>query len=127
MTFPAPRSALLAAVPFDVERAAKRLEASGGGYEIVHTSPGLELGVNVLSAPEPDHQEPHEDDEVYVVLDGRGVLDVDGTPTPLEPGQAVFVPAGARHQFTGYDHLSVLVIFARRWRFSADGGHRLPV
>ena len=72
-------------------------------------------------------RQPHEDDEVYVVLDGRGVLDVDGTPTPLEPGQAVFVPAGARHQFTGYDHLSVLVIFARRWRFSADGGHRLPV
>lgn len=130
MTFPSPLEAraLLAAVPFDVEGAKKRLEASGGGYEIVHTSPGLEIGVYVLWASEPDHQQPHDDDEVYVVLDGWGVLDVEGTPTPLEPGSAVFVPAGARHEFTGYEQLSVLVIFARRWRISVDAGRqRLPV
>jgi mannose-6-phosphate isomerase-like protein (cupin superfamily) len=108
--------ALLAAVPFDVERVQKRLEAGGGGYRIVHASPGLEIGVYVLSGSRPDHQHPHADDEVYIVLDGRGVLDVEGTQVPLEHGQAVFVPAGARHQFTAYDHLSVLVIFARRWR-----------
>lgn len=35
---------------------------------------------------------------------------------PLERGQAVFVPAGACRQFTGYQGPSVLVIFARRWR-----------
>ena len=45
--------------------------AAGGqrGYEIVHTSPGLEVGVYVLVAPEPDRQQ-HEDDEVYIVLEG---------------------------------------------------------
>jgi mannose-6-phosphate isomerase-like protein (cupin superfamily) len=32
---------------------------------------------------------------------------------PVERGQAVFVPAGADHGFTGYEQLSVLVIFAR--------------
>lgn len=31
-----------------------RLEAGAGGYEVVHRSPGLELGVYVLVAPEPD-------------------------------------------------------------------------
>jgi hypothetical protein len=30
--------------------------------------PGLEIGVYVLAAPEPDQQQPHSDDEVYVVL-----------------------------------------------------------
>ena len=37
---------------------------------VVHASPGLEIGVYVLVAPEPDRQQPHELDEVYVVLEG---------------------------------------------------------
>jgi len=87
--------------------------AAGGGYEVVHESPGLEIGVYVLVAPEPDRQQPHDDDEVYVVLEGRGSLDVEGVETPLEQGGGIFVPAGAEHRFTGYEQLSVLVIFDR--------------
>jgi mannose-6-phosphate isomerase-like protein (cupin superfamily) len=97
----------------EVERVRQRLEAAGGGYEIVHTSPGLEVGVYVLVAPEPDHQSAHADDEVYVVLEGSGELTVEGERIPLHPGQAAFVPAGADHRFTGYEGLSVLVIFSR--------------
>ena len=67
---------LAAAHPFDVEEVKRRLGEAGGGYEIVHASPGLEIGVYVLVAPEPDRQQPHADDEVYVVLEGTGVLDV---------------------------------------------------
>jgi mannose-6-phosphate isomerase-like protein (cupin superfamily) len=99
---------------FDVEAVRRRLEEGNGGYEIVHASPGLEVGVYVLVAPEPDHQQPHEDDELYVVLDGRGTLTVEGKEISLTTGQAVFVPAGAEHQFTGYEGLSVLVVFARQ-------------
>ncbi len=102
-----------AAVPFDVEDVRLRLEAAGGGYEIVHASPGLEVGVYVLVAPEADRQQPHEDDEVYVVLDGSGALDLEGETVPLQKGQALFVPAGADHRFVGYVGLSVLVIFAK--------------
>jgi mannose-6-phosphate isomerase-like protein (cupin superfamily) len=98
---------------FDVERVKQRLAAAGGGYEIVHESPGLEIGVYVLVAPEPDRQQPHEDDEVYLVLEGHGSLEVEGVETPLEEGHGIFVPAGAEHRFTGYEHLSVLVIFDR--------------
>jgi mannose-6-phosphate isomerase-like protein (cupin superfamily) len=100
----------------DVARLKERLEAGAGGYEIVHTSPGLEIGVYVLVAPEPDHQQPHSDDEVYFVLDGDGVLEIEGRPVPLEQGQAVFVPAGADHRFTAYEQLCVLVVFARKER-----------
>ena len=98
---------------FDVREAQQRLVAAGGGYEIVHRSPGLELGVYVLVAPEPDRQSPHEDDEVYVVLEGRGTLEVEDEQIPVEEGKAVFVPAGAEHRFTSYEGLSVLVIFRR--------------
>lgn len=99
---------------FDVEDAKRRLEEGNGGYEVVHTSPGLEVGVYVLVAPEPDRQQPHEDDEVYVVLEGRGTLQVEDEQIDLTEGQAMFVAAGAEHRFTGYESLSLLVIFARR-------------
>ncbi len=79
----------------------------------MHTSPGLEVGVYVLVAPEPDRQQPHEDDELYVVLEGSGVLEVEGVETPVREGSAVFVEAGADHRFTGYEGLSVLVIFSK--------------
>jgi mannose-6-phosphate isomerase-like protein (cupin superfamily) len=99
--------------PFDIEAARNRL-VDQGGYEIVHESEGIEIGVYVLVAPEPDRQQPHFDDEVYVVLDGHGTLDVEGTPVELHPGNAVFVRAGAEHRFTGYEQLSVLVIFEKK-------------
>src|SRR5919109_4315074 len=97
----------------EIEAVRRRLAESGGGYEVIHESPGLEIGVYVLVAPEPDRQQPHEDDEVYVVLEGRGVLTIEGDSVPVQEGQAAFVPAGANHRFTGYEGLSVLVVFAR--------------
>lgn len=98
--------------PFDIEGVKERL-SERGGYEIVHESAGLEIGVYVLVAPEPDRQQPHADDEVYVVLEGNGTLDVAGERVELREGHAVFVPAGTEHRFSGYEQLTVLVIFER--------------
>jgi len=108
-----PSVRLSAVGAIEVERARRRLLEAGGGYEVVHVSPGLEVGVYVLVAPEPDRQGVHADDELYVVLDGRGELTVEGERIALAQGQAAFVPAGADHRFTGYEGLSVLVIFSR--------------
>lgn len=108
-----PKGPLPPAHPFDIEGVKARL-ATDGGYEVVHRSEGLEIGVYVLVAPEPDRQQPHADDEIYVVLEGSGVLEIEGKPVELREGHAVFVPAGAEHRFTGYENLAVLVIFERR-------------
>ena len=104
---------LAAAHAFDIEGVKERL-SEAGGYEIVHASPGIEIGVYVLVAPEPDRQQPHADDEVYVVLEGSGILDVEGTKVELREGHALFVPAGAEHRFSAYERLSLLVIFERK-------------
>jgi mannose-6-phosphate isomerase-like protein (cupin superfamily) len=103
---------------FDIQGVRERLAAENGGYEVVHESPGLEVGVYVLVAPEPDGQQPHDDDEIYLVLEGRGTLEVEGEAVPLEEGEAVFVEARAEHRFTSYEQLSVLVLFDRRGRES---------
>ena len=96
---------------FDVAAAATRLREAGGGYEVVHESPGLELGVYVLVAPEPDRQTPHGYDEVYVVLEGSADVEVDGETRSIAQGDAVFVAAHAEHRFSGYEAVSLLVIF----------------
>jgi mannose-6-phosphate isomerase-like protein (cupin superfamily) len=98
---------------FEVTAVKEKLRSSSGGYEIVHESAGLEVGVYVLVAPEPDRQQPHEDNELYIVLEGTGVLDVEGEPIDVREGTAVFVPAGADRRFSAYEHLAVLVMFDR--------------
>ena len=90
----------------------KRL-SEAGGYEVVHSSPGLEIGVYVLVAPEPDRQQPHEDDEIYIVLEGHGVLDVEGTKTELREGQRALRPRRRRAPVQRYETLSLLVIFEK--------------
>jgi mannose-6-phosphate isomerase-like protein (cupin superfamily) len=99
---------------FEISTVRERLREAGGGYEVVHESAGVEIGVYVLVAPEPDRQQPHDDDEIYVVLEGAGVLQVEGAHVAVREGSAVFVEAGADHRFTAYENLSVLVVFERK-------------
>jgi quercetin dioxygenase-like cupin family protein len=42
------------------------------------------------------------------------VTNLEGKETELREGHAVFVPAGADHRFSAYEHFRVLVIFDRR-------------
>jgi mannose-6-phosphate isomerase-like protein (cupin superfamily) len=98
---------------FPIREVQRRLAAGSGGYEIVHRTPGLEIGVYVLVYPEPDRQQPHDEDEVYIGLEGRGTLEVEGRSFPISEGTALFVPAHAEHRFVGYESLSVLVVFTK--------------
>jgi mannose-6-phosphate isomerase-like protein (cupin superfamily) len=99
---------------FDITEAKARLCAADGGYELVHASTRLEICVYTLIAPEPDHQRINKDDELYIVLEGRGALDVGGERLELREGRAAFIPAGATHCFSAYEHLTVLAILGRQ-------------
>ena len=47
----------------------------------------------------PKEQTPHTQDEIYVIVRGRGVLMHGGKREPFEPGDILFVAAGIEHQF----------------------------
>ena len=66
-----------------------------------------------LSLPVPPNQQtPHEQDEVYVVIRGRGVLFHDGKRDPFEPGDLLFVAAGIDHRFEDFtEDIAVWVVF----------------
>jgi mannose-6-phosphate isomerase-like protein (cupin superfamily) len=70
-------------------------------------------GLYVLEPGAEDPQEPHQEDEVYLVLGGRAQLVVDGRAQPVGPGSVVFVARTVPHRFHGItERLSVLVFFA---------------
>jgi mannose-6-phosphate isomerase-like protein (cupin superfamily) len=60
----------------------------------------------------PTVQTPHAQDEVYVVVRGRGALRHDGRRDSFEAGDLLFVAAGVEHRFEDYsDDLAVWVVF----------------
>jgi mannose-6-phosphate isomerase-like protein (cupin superfamily) len=76
-------------------------------------APDLSLGTYCVPVGGVDTQEPHTEDEVYVVVSGRARLTADSGAVDVGPGSVVFVPAGEEHRFTDItEDLTVLVFFA---------------
>ena len=60
----------------------------------------------------PNVQSPYDQDELYVVAQGSGVLFHDGKRDRFSAGDALFVAAGVEHHFEEFtDDLTVWVIF----------------
>lgn len=66
-----------------------------------------------LYAPhESDDQEPHDQDEVYVVIDGSGFFRIGEERQPFGPRDLLFVPAGMEHKFEDFTpNFSVWAVF----------------
>lgn len=63
-------------------------------------------------AQQPRPTTPHAQDEVYVVMRGRGMFFHDGQREPFEPGDLLFAAAGVEHRFEDFtDDLAVWVVF----------------
>lgn len=59
-----------------------------------------------------DPQQPHEQDELYVVMRGTGTFLHGDDRTPFQPGDVLFVAAGVTHRFEDFsDDFVVWVVF----------------
>jgi mannose-6-phosphate isomerase-like protein (cupin superfamily) len=47
-------------------------------------------------------------EEFYYLLDGRGLMEIDGEEREVGPGDAILIPAGAWHQIRAIDPLRFL-------------------
>ena len=75
--------------------------------------PALSVGLYVLPAGGVDRQQPHAEDEVYYVIQGRGTIRVGSEDRPVQPGTVVLAEAGVEHRFhTIVEDLTILVFFA---------------
>lgn len=60
------------------------------------------LSVEIYQPKKTDLQQPHDRDEVYVVIAGNGVFLNDGQRSAFGPGDFLFVPAGVEHRFEDF-------------------------
>lgn len=75
--------------------------------------PALSTGLYVLDAGAKDGQNPHDRDEIYYVISGKGKIQIDDEITPVEPGSVIYVAAKVEHRFVDIEEkLSLLVVFA---------------
>jgi mannose-6-phosphate isomerase-like protein (cupin superfamily) len=75
--------------------------------------PALSLGLFTVRPGHGDRQEPHREDEVYVVVAGQAILEVDGVRSAVGPGSVAYVPASAPHHFSEItSDLRVIVVFS---------------
>ena len=76
----------------------------------------LELGYYKPDGVDP--QQPHAQDEIYVIQSGSGFFVIGDQRQPFEQGEALFVPAGVTHRFEDFsDDFAAWVIF-----YGPEGG-----
>ncbi len=74
--------------------------------------PSMSLAVYRLPAGSRDMQLPHEEDEVYVVLEGKARLNIDGKEEEVGRGKILYVRAHTQHSFFDIEEdLTVLALF----------------
>jgi quercetin dioxygenase-like cupin family protein len=75
--------------------------------------PSLSMGLYRLRAGHADEQQPHTEDEVYVVMTGRASSRADGQEQAVAPGSVISVERNAEHRFVDItEDLTAQVVFA---------------
>jgi mannose-6-phosphate isomerase-like protein (cupin superfamily) len=78
------------------------------------------LSVEIYKPVAEDLQQPHEQDEVYVIISGTGEFINGDTKSSFTPGDLLFVPAGVAHRFINFTNdFATWVIF-----YGPQGGEK---
>jgi len=87
---------------------------AGGTHWVEHLRvPSMSLGTYSIQAGATDDQTPHGEDEIYVVVSGRGAFEAGGRRVDVGPGSTLFVPALEDHRFVDVtEDLTLIVVFA---------------
>lgn len=76
------------------------------------------LNIEIYKPDRIDLQQPHSRDEVYIIISGSGEFVNEDVRTHFNPGDFLFVPAGAIHRFENFTpDFSTWVIF-----YGPEGG-----
>lgn len=90
-------------------------------YAELTTHGSMKLGMYTPVRHDP--QQPHDQDEVYLVLRGSGVFVSGDERTEFGPGDALFVAAGVDHRFEDFsDDFATWVVFYGPTGGESDAG-----
>ena len=78
------------------------------------------LEVEAYKPDKTDNQQPHQKDEMYVIISGEGNFYCEGRSVSFKQGDFLFVPALAEHRFISFtEDLLTWVFF-----YGPDGGEK---
>jgi mannose-6-phosphate isomerase-like protein (cupin superfamily) len=99
---------------FKMEELIRQVEGEEPRFFEFLRVPALSSAIYRLPAGAKDMQAPHMEDEIYVVIDGRARLRVDGKEHQVGKGTVLFVRATSEHSFFDIEEdLTVLAFFGR--------------
>ena len=97
---------------YDLVAARLSQDSSSFSHEIFREGP---MQVKLYAPPSPDPQQPHEQDEIYIIAQGSGefLLEEAGGDKiiSVKAPDFIFVPAGVAHRFINFSDLKVWVFF----------------
>ena len=103
-----------------LDEAQKRLRARSDGKRFVELFKHASFSVEFYAPRGSDPQQPHKQDEAYVVIRGTGEFHCGGKVEQFGPHDVLFVPAGVEHRFGNFsEDLAVWVFF-----YGPEGGER---
>ena len=98
---------------FDLTEVRAKLKGEAVEYLEFLNVPALNCGIYFLSAGSKDMQAPHDEDEVYLVLDGRARMRVADEERSVGPGSLLYISATTEHSFFEIEEdMTLLVMFA---------------
>ncbi len=85
-------------------------KSDDNAYGVLLERGTLELGYYKPDGIDP--QQPHTQDEIYIIQSGSGFFVNGDERRPFEPGEALFVPAGVVHRFEDFtEDFATWVVF----------------
>jgi mannose-6-phosphate isomerase-like protein (cupin superfamily) len=88
-------------------------EQSGKPYLEFLREPAISAGLYTLPIGSKDLQQPHTENEVYIVLEGLAQIQIGDQDYPVKTGDTIFVPALKEHRFHSIlEEFRLIVVFA---------------
>jgi quercetin dioxygenase-like cupin family protein len=97
---------------FNLNDLAAECERSDQRWREFLRGPSLSMGLYRLKAGQADEQQPHTEDEVYLVISGKALFRAGGQEQVVTRGSVIFVERAAEHRFVDItEDLTALVYF----------------
>lgn len=94
----------------DVRKLLSKMDLDNSGFLNFFDLQHLQAGILRLKPGELDTQEPHSLDEIYLVLEGDGFIEIGKKSYTLKKDLFIYVPANLKHKFYGNSQ-EILVIY----------------
>ena len=95
----------------DLAEVRQRFEGAPVEYLEMLNVPALSCGLYKLAAGSKDMQAPHDEDEVYFVLEGKARMRLKGEDREVKPGMLLYVGASVEHSFFEIEEDMLLLVF----------------